>query len=359
MIKNPKFLDMGKNLASTILQRKNIVHIQLSPDFLKLTILKTSSRSLKLKTSTQITFDNFEYVHPNIFNQTWVQDQISMFLKNHGLYKPKTIVTLPEPATHSIIHKKLIILQAALCMAKTPVKILAISHKTLEPQNENGFSKSSFEQILRHNLLDQFTGYNKNSALGWIFKSIVALGFLIAFLHKTHIKNKKIIQETIVHVQTLTDQTKILKEQIQTLHKLEHESGLLYKKNQKINKLFSCKDNPADLLEDLSRAIPKQSWITKFTLEQKPDHKKIEKNSISPTFLPVTKQQQTTQTSKKTIKLLIEGTSLDMQETPHLVENLLKSEHVKTLKLASLKKVQPQKKISNKKQYQFKLVGRI
>ncbi|MFH1832393.1 MAG: hypothetical protein ABH827_06360 [bacterium] len=357
-----------KNLATHInryIYRKNsLLYVEIKNETLTLTLFSCKRNTLNIINMTKIKLENSEYIHETIFNPTIIYRYIKKYVHDQELYKPKTLISLPEYEKIPPEKQYMAILQTALCVAKTHVYIEAISKEQLLT-NTQPIPITRYLQIQKTDLLIPFKHYNQHSPITWLIRSGILTGILVVILSYIQITKQIKYKHMQKEFDVLNSQTDKLKEKVQALHDIQDEISYFQGKIELINNISHPINNPLKLLLALSRSMPINTFITHLTINpvqiEKTEPSQIIQNKINnpenPKTTPNTKTQED---MPNNIIVTIEGISHDTKEITQLLSNLDKQSNIEDLSITKIKKIkkrlisQPNAASS---QYYFKITG--
>jgi len=353
-------------LSSFVVPYKRL-YIEINDQNIILCILQKKGTALIATSYKEIPLHNNEVVNGNIYNPSFLQKEITSFLKEQALGKIRTIISLPMLEKTTGIKKALSTLQTALCISKNQLKIeTIISHSLMQNPQPNQKIQYSANDILHlHNYLLQLHPPHSLHLARWCCIALIgfcSLGFGLAKIHAhitlhtsaLHNENAQ-LQHTLTHLQ----------ETAATYRNLQNQKINLSAKITSIQKLTKSSCNPADVLSMIAEKIPSTSWLTGLKIGKQPPSGKKQKPAQN-LAKNKTDAQKTIDPKKGTyIPLTIQGITPLINDTTAFIHNLGASPYFKNLSLVGVKKIkrkqssQQQAKIKQAIFYSFTISGLI
>ncbi|KKQ32367.1 MAG: hypothetical protein US49_C0009G0004 [candidate division TM6 bacterium GW2011_GWF2_37_49] len=294
-----------------------------------------------------------------IFNPQNILVHINEFIHIYKLKKTPTIINAPELYNKEGILQTLAVLQFALILSKSNIKIqkiIAIPQSTTDlTQLEYINNTVAIINTTTHtNLLQQLQAKSPFNPLIWLGTTIAVIGcasFLVLSISRTNLAALGSLTQSQSQLQSSISQ---MQAKSSSLNDLRKQNDALSSTINKSQEYVSKNNNPLELLNIVTKKIPNNAWLSKIELG---DAYKAKSSQNQP--------QKAKCIVPKSDKLEIIGYSYKIGSPLKFMERLSdNNHHINAPKLTYLKKL---KTTQNKKapfhisvnRYEFKICGNL
>jgi hypothetical protein len=287
-----------------------------------------------------------------IYNKSKFLQPINDFLSTHKLKNHSTIVNIPELASKQDIQQTLAVLQFALILSKSGIKLEKITaEQPLNPATPIYVQIKTIKS--QPDLLQVFKSIHSNiSPTIWMGLTVLCSLCLIVILFDISHKYQNTLN-------SLTQQVTKLQAQPLDLAGKTKDFAILKKNNADLNALIANvqryhtkKLTPLPLLTEISTQIPNDIWLTKIEIGNQQKFKNDHSIEIKNTKSKLKRQPH---------KLQLFGYSKQINSPYKFIEKIEKnSKVISYTKIAYIKKIKQEKtNPSSHKLYEFKVNGEL
>ena len=308
----------------------NLIYLEFNKNHLFISKLKNKKNKFLLTNEETICFNNLEIKNGILYNLSVIYSNVKNFLNKNNLKKSKSIIFFPYLYKKETLKQKLNILQLALCICKTGLKIekiigISILKKAYNMPFKNFFYKKDLENQL--DFFKTFSQTKNNHPFKWILFTIMSLSCLITTMFIIHLNTKEKFNFLINQNIELINANKLLEKKVLIFHNIKKENDLIKSKIEKIKKIKNNRYSPENILIETAKNIPDSSWLTK-----------IKFNKLK----------------NKNLNIDLEGLTIKEHEITTFKKNLSKSPIFKTVKLTKIQNHNSKEKCLFKIQAKYK-----
>jgi Tfp pilus assembly protein PilN len=297
-----------------------LVYLELTDNYLLLSKIKKQRNRFFLNSPQEISLKNLEFKNGILYNLSSTFLNIKNFLKTNKLNNPKTIVCIPSIQNEPVLKQNLSVLQIALCLCKSGLKIekmIGVSLLKKEDQMQNYFDKNDLEKQL--DFFKPFTQEKHTKPIRWTIIFGVAYFLLITTIYITQ-KNKILELKTLQVLNSeLLATNNILETKVALLHESKKNVANLTQKIEKIKNIYQKTNKFKNILIGISDVVPQDCILSKVRIEPLKDKKP-------------------TQTLIK-----LEGSTDNQQQISLFLQKLAQKPLLTNLKIAKIQKIKDQK----------------
>lgn len=336
--------------------------IQLKTNQLTLAIAqkKLLSRSIYIINVSNIKIDPTTFNNSIIHNPSIISRHIQEFLKHQKIYKPQTVVSIPELNQKQDLMLTLAILQVTLCISKAKLVIKQVINEPLFDAESNFKQNANSNST---NLLNHLGNHKIKSPIFWITSTLACIIIATIAIKNIYAKTKLQISSLETKIKELKLETEQINTQIKDYSYIKEQNNKIKCSLKALEKLKNISKNPISHLIFISSKTPSNLYLTNISFNKKDFTQKHPDKET-----PHQKTIQTPSVTLKTNLIELEGITESIQVANKFIMELSKNTvlfnkieflHIKKIKNSKRKQLVKNASKSKRLKYRFKASGTL
>ncbi len=248
---------------------KKLIYIEINNQNLFITTLKSKQGKFLLTSPTTIKLKNSEIINNTLFNLSSIYLHVNKYLKTHFLEKSTAYISITHSNNTNTISLK--ILQVALCISKTGIKIKKIINESfISKDKEMSFPKFIYKKDIKTklNFFDTFKQNPNTHPFKWIFYTTLAFLLLLTTIFTIQSNQQLELQTIKIQNKELIKLNKILEKNVKSIHKVKNTNIKIKQKIKALNKLDKNNINSKKILSLISTNIPSNCFLKQVKISR-------------------------------------------------------------------------------------------